>query len=101
MEVDSKLNEFFVRVGSLEPPIRVRVHPGGVGFLILEQSHFLRTSIQYLPYAVREVVGDDPRAAFEALSRTILGFYDQAVRRGYAPQAAWLVPNSAYRDEQG
>lgn len=88
--------EFQITVGELQPPIRVRVRREG-DHLVVEQSHFLKTSIQYLPWAVREMAGESPRAAFDELRNTVLSFYEQAVRRGYPPKDNWLVPNTGYK----
>ena len=67
--------------------------------LLIEQSHFIKTGIQYLPYSVNEFQSSDEEAIMCDLEKTILGFYDQAVRRGYAPSESWLVPNSAFDDK--
>lgn len=76
--------------------MRIYRKPGGR--LRIEQSHFIKTGIQYLPYAVNEFQGPDESATVQELERNILNFYDQAIRRGYTPSERWLVPNSAFRD---
>lgn len=90
---------FSLSLSNALPPIRMRIYRRADHHLIVEQSHFLKTSIQYLPYAVREMEGDDPGAAFQELTAILRGFYEQALRRGYTPSAAWLVPNTSYKDE--
>ncbi len=89
-----------VRVGNLSTTIQMRVYRRkSDGKLLIEQSHFLKTGIQYLPYAVNEVQGEDETAALHELEQNILNFYDQAVRRGYTPSESWLIPNRAFLQE--
>lgn len=90
------LKEQEIQVGDLSPAIRVRVYRDGEKLLV-EQSHFLKTAIQYLPYAVDQLPGSDENSALADLQNIILGFYEQAVRRGYPPSPSWLVPNSSWR----
>ncbi|SRR6266568_7907302 len=87
-----------LRIGTLPTAIRMRIYRKPDGKLRIEQSHFIKTGIQYLPYAVNEFQGPDESATVKELERNILGFYDQAIRRGYTPSECWLVPNSAFHD---
>jgi hypothetical protein len=88
-----------VRVGNLSTTIHMRVYQRkSDGKLLIEQSHFIKTGIQYLPYAVNEMQGSDETAALHELEQNILNFYDQAVRRGYTPTEAWLIPNSSFQE---
>lgn len=88
------------RVGELNPPIQTRVYRRlSDSKIVVEQSHFLKTAIQYLPYAVNELPQEDPTIAFAELERIITYFYDQAVRRGYPPNNSWLVSNTSYCSE--
>jgi hypothetical protein len=73
-------------------------YSGVDGKLLIEQSHFIKTAIQYLPYAVKEFPGMDVAASLNSLEQNIQGFYDQAVRRGYTPSESWLVPNSGFHE---
>ena len=84
------------RVGDLSTPVRVRIYQRlSDGALVVEQSHFIKTSIQYLPYAVNEYSGNEAEA-FNQLVTTVTNFYEEAVRRGYQASDSWLVPNSAF-----
>jgi hypothetical protein len=87
-----------LRVGILPTAIRMRIYRKPDGKLRIEQSHFIKTGIQYLPYAVNEFQSLDESATVRELESKILGFYDQAIRRGYTPSECWLVPNSSFHD---
>jgi hypothetical protein len=92
------LRAYEFRIGTLSTPIRMRVFRRKAdGKLLIEQSHFLKTSIQYLPYAVNELDSADEAVAMRELENIFLGFYDQAVRRGYPVKENWLVPNTGFQ----
>jgi len=42
----------------------------------------------------------EPSAALKELERTLVHFYEQAVRRGYTPSDSWLVPNTSYNSSK-
>jgi hypothetical protein len=93
--------EHEIQVGNLSTPICLRIYRRKAdGMLLIEQSHFIKTGIQYLPYALNEFQTSDETLdedmVVSNLEKTILGFYDQAVRRGHIPSESWLVPNSAF-----
>jgi hypothetical protein len=93
------VREHELRVGNLSTPIRMLVYRRKAdGKLLLEQSHFVKTSIQYLPYVVTELDGNDEAAAVKALQQVFIDFYDQAVRRGYVASESWVVPNANFQE---
>lgn len=99
IELREFVSQFEVRVGDLSTAIRMRVYRRkSDGKLLVEQSHFIKTGIQYLPYAVSEFQSLDESAVVSELQKNILGFYEQAVRRGYTPSESWLVPNSSFHE---
>ena len=84
------------RVGNLSTPVRVRIYRRiSDDALIIEQSHFIKTSLQYLPYSVRDFVGTKTEVLDQVVT-TMTNFYEEAVRRGYSPSESWLVPNSNF-----
>ncbi|HUO59542.1 MAG TPA: hypothetical protein VMT82_08495 [candidate division Zixibacteria bacterium] len=90
-----------IRLGDLNTAIKVRVYRRiSDSKIIVVQSHFLKTAIQYLPYAVHEMSQAEPSAALKELERTLVHFYEQAVRRGYTPSDSWLVPNTSYNSSK-
>jgi len=98
-ELREFISQYEVRVGDIPTAICLQVYRRrSDGKLLIEQSHFIKTGIQYLPYAVSEFQGLDETAAVSQLKKNILGFYEQAVRRGYAPAESWLVPNSNFQE---
>ncbi|MDR3763910.1 MAG: hypothetical protein P4M01_07420 [Acidobacteriota bacterium] len=88
--------EYHIQVGTLCPFVRVRIFRRDDASFQFQLSHFLKTSIQYLPYAVDCIAADDEDAAIHQLEQNMHGFYEQALHRGYTPSASWLVPNPSY-----
>jgi hypothetical protein len=87
-----------LRVGELETPVQVRIlRRKSDDALILEQSHFVKSAIQYLPYTANKPFLCSEREALDQVAATMNGFYDQAVRRGYKPAESWLVENTKFR----
>ena len=84
------------QVGTLATPVQVRIYRRGDGAFILEQSHFLRTAIQYLPHAYKGPFQGTLAEALAQLKGAISDFFEQAVRRGYPPSEGWLVPNTLF-----
>ena len=90
------LRETNFYLGELPTPIRMRLFRRKAdGKLLVEQSHFLKSSIQYLPYAIQELQSTDESVALQELEGVITNLYGEAVRRGYEPKDSWLVPNPA------
>lgn len=93
----SLAREYHIQVGPLLPLVRVRVRLREDGGFQLQLSHFLKTSIQYLPYAIDQIAGTDEIAVIHQLEQNMQGFYEQALHRGYKPSSSWLVPNPSFR----
>lgn len=88
--------EHEIRVGDLSTPIRVRVfRRKSDGTFVVQQSHFVRTSIQYLPFAINQTFTCE-QEILPRVEGPIKHWYDQAVRRGYKPSESWLVPNTNF-----
>jgi hypothetical protein len=47
---------------------------------------------------VNELDSADEAVAMRELENIFLGFYDQAVRRGYPVKENWLVPNTGFQE---
>ena len=94
--------EHELRVGALTTPVRIRIFrqkPSGA--LVTQQSHFLKTAIQYLPYTVNQPFFCAEQQALDEILAAMMGFYDQAVRRGYVSSEDWLVPNTGFQQPAG
>ena len=91
------VSEHEIRIGQLVTPIRVRIlRRASDGALIVRQSHFLKTAIQYLPYSVSNPSHQGESELIAELTTTLNGFYDQAIRRGYKPDENWLFENVSF-----
>jgi hypothetical protein len=91
--------EHELRIGALSTPIRVRLfrrQPDGA--LLVEQSHFLKTSIQYLPHTINQPFFCAENTVLDDLTATMTNFYNQAIGRGYSPSENWLVPNTGFQN---
>jgi hypothetical protein len=90
--------EHELSVGALTTPVRIRIsRRKSDGALLVEQSHFIKTAIQYLPHSANQPFFCDESKVLDDLLATMTSFYDQAIRRGYKPSESWLVPNSGFR----
>ena len=91
------IGEHEIRIGELATPIRLRIlRRSSDGALIVRQSHFLKTAIQYLPYSVSNASHLGESELIAELTTTLNGFYDQAIRRGYKPDENWLFENVSF-----
>ena len=89
--------EHELRIGALSTPIRVRIfRRQSDGALLVEQSQFLKTSIQYLPHTINQPFFCPENQVLDELTATMTNFYNQAIGRGYSPSENWLVPNTGF-----
>jgi hypothetical protein len=90
--------EHELRVGALSTPVRVRIsRRKSDGALLVEQSHFIKTAIQYLPHSANQPFFCAESKALDEILGTMTSFYDQAIRRGYKPSENWLIANTGFR----
>ncbi len=92
--------ELELRVGDLATPVRIRILAQPDGAFLVVPSHFLKTAIQYLPDSAAHVYRCTLDEVAGQVRAGMMHFYDQAVRRGYPPSEAWLVPNGAFEAVQ-
>jgi hypothetical protein len=89
--------EHELHIGALTTPIRVRIfRRQSDGALLVEQSQFLKTSIQYLPHTINQPFFCTENTVLDELTATMTNFYNQAIGRGYSPAENWLVPNAGF-----
>jgi hypothetical protein len=90
--------EHELRIADLSTPVRVRIfRRKSDNALLTEQSHFLKTAIQYLPHTLNEPFFCSESEVLGRILATMMSFYDQAVRRGYNPSEDWLVANTRFQ----
>jgi hypothetical protein len=90
--------EHELHVRALTTPVRIRIsRRKSDGALLVEQSHFIKTAIQYLPHSANQPFFCAESKVLDEILATMLSFYDQAVRRGYTPSEKWLVANTGFR----
>ena len=61
-----------------------------------KQSHFIHTPVQIGPYVTDHATGSSEEAAVQRALRTFLSYYNDAIKEGYEPEEAWLVPNKNF-----
>jgi hypothetical protein len=94
------VGEHELHIGTLTTPMRVRIfrrHSDGA--LLVEQSHFLRTDVQYLSLTINQPFFCTESEVLDQLMATMMTFYDQAVKRDFKPSEKWLMVNSAFKDK--
>jgi hypothetical protein len=89
-------SEHTIHVGQLSSPVRIRIFRLGNGGYEVDSSHYLKTSIQYMPHTINSVYNCEESQVLEQYQATLYGFYDQAVRRDYLPSESWLVENPSF-----
>jgi hypothetical protein len=94
------LEEQELRVGDLATPILLRISRRKAdGALLITQSHFVKTAIQYLPYSANQPYFCPRQEAVDRILSIMKNFYDQAIRRGYKPTEGWLVENTRFKSQ--
>jgi hypothetical protein len=86
-------------IGQLSTPVLLRVYRLSNGGYQVEASHYLKTAIQYLAHTASPVYTCEESEALKQYQATVLGFYEQAVRRGYPPSESWLIPNPNFENK--
>jgi hypothetical protein len=102
VETQDFVAEHELHIGELSTPVRIRIwRRKADGALIVEQSHSLKTGIQYLPHTANQPFTCSESEVLDKLLATMMGFYDQAVRKGYTPSEDWLMENTAFNPVHG
>jgi hypothetical protein len=91
--------EHDLHIEALTTPMHIRMYRRhSDGALLVEQSHFLKTDIQYLPLAINKPFFCTEQEVIDQLMATMLNFCRQAKARGFEPSEKWIVPNTAFRE---
>jgi len=79
----------------VEITIRLYESIRGDGYLF-KQSHFIHTPVQCGPYMTDHATGSSEDASVKRALQTFLPYYNDAIKNGYEPEEAWLVPNKNF-----
>ena len=93
IERNDEMDEFVVRIGSLETPVTIELGR----FMKSERtkfrlSHAIKTPLQAGPYRTSLPFGDDPGYALHRAIDGLASWYEKAVEEGHEPSEDWLVP---------
>ena len=81
------------------PSVRARIWQGTVPSHLpysFELSHHAHTPTQAVPYYPSVVNFSSEQEAINAAIRALTSFIEDAIRAGYEPDDAWLVPNADF-----
>lgn len=91
------ISEHQLRLRDIDVPIIIRLYESIDGERVeFEQSHYIKTPLRMEPYRTGQSWGVDEKNALLRAMRTINEPYDEAIRQGYSPSEAWIVPNELF-----
>lgn len=91
------VKEYQFTLKDISTPITIRLYRVfGAEGIHFTQSHFIHTPVQAGKYATSRPWNDDLGAALHQVVSGITQYYNQAVKKGHAPDEAWLIPNERF-----
>lgn len=81
------------RLAGIPTVVTIGLHHLDNGYTQFRRSHAIHTPTQIGPYYPGRDFDDEPAYAMHRAIESLVDYYREAVRKGHAPDSAWLVPS--------